>query len=138
MEDAVPSPNADAPDAPARVVMIYNADGGIANALLDAAHKLLRPSTYPCSLCAITHGAVSMRADWKRVIAALGVPVAFLHRDEWTVPAGLPPPLLPAIVAEHRDGRWRTLLDGPAIDACADVPALEAALGATLRSAIDS
>jgi len=33
-----------------RLVIVYNANAGWAAALMDAAHKLLRPETYECSL----------------------------------------------------------------------------------------
>ena len=36
------------------LIFIYNANGGIFSAMADAAHKLVSPETYPCSLCAIT------------------------------------------------------------------------------------
>lgn len=32
--------------------------------MLDAAHKLISPATYSCSLCALTYGAVSMKRSW--------------------------------------------------------------------------
>ena len=58
-----PQPSRPAP----RLLVVYNADSGILNALGHAVHKLVKPETYPCSLCAITYGAVSMRKEWKSV-----------------------------------------------------------------------
>ncbi|UOQ51878.1 hypothetical protein [Hymenobacter cellulosivorans] len=64
------------------LLFIYNADTGLVNSLLDLAHKLVSPATYPCSLCAITHGT-RMRPEWKEFVAGLPLPTEFLHRDEF-------------------------------------------------------
>jgi hypothetical protein len=68
---------------PQRLIFVYNADGGLLPGLKDAFHKILSPSTYPCSLCAVTYGATSMRPEWREFIKSLPVPVDFLHRDEF-------------------------------------------------------
>ena len=62
---------------------MYNADGGRLAGLKDMFHKILSPSTYPCSLCAVTYGATSMRPEWGAFIKTLPMPVEFLHRDEF-------------------------------------------------------
>lgn len=46
-----------------QLIFVYNADGGTFNAIMDSAHKLFAPSTYQCSLCAITHGMLTMRHE---------------------------------------------------------------------------
>lgn len=66
-----------------RLLLVYNADGGIINALKDAIHKQISPSTYPCSLCALTYGAVSMRGEWKRFLDSLRMEIVFHHRDDF-------------------------------------------------------
>jgi len=68
---------------PQRLLFVYNADGGLLPSPKDMFHKLLSPVTYPCSLCAVTYGATSMRPEWKEFVRALPVPVEFLHRDEF-------------------------------------------------------
>ena len=72
----------DDPDTTARLILVYNADGGVLNALKDAAHKIARPATYPCSLCALTYGWVAMHSDWRRFLFRLPLVKVFLHRDE--------------------------------------------------------
>ena len=52
-----------------RLVIVYNADAGLAAALFDAVHKVVAPATYPCSLCAVTYGALTMRPQWRRYLA---------------------------------------------------------------------
>lgn len=66
-----------------KLVFVYNADSGKLNALKDAIHKIVRPSTYPCSLCAVTYGNLGMKNEWRTFVNELGVPVEFLHRDEF-------------------------------------------------------
>ena len=68
---------------PYRLLFVYNADGGPLTGLKDMFHKILSPATYPCSLCAVTYGATSMRPEWQQCIKNLPVPVAFMHRDEF-------------------------------------------------------
>jgi hypothetical protein len=68
---------------PQRLLFVYNADGGLLPGLKDMFHKILSPSTYPCSLCGITYGATKMMPEWKEFIKTLPVPVEFLHRDEF-------------------------------------------------------
>ncbi len=65
------------------LLFVYNADSGKLNALKDAIHKVVKPSTYPCSLCAVTYGSLGMKKEWKTFVNGLDIPVEFLHRDEF-------------------------------------------------------
>ncbi len=69
----------------AQLILVYNADSGLLNALIHAVHKAVRPETYECSLCAITYGAVSMRGDWRRFLESLPMEKVFHHRDDFAV-----------------------------------------------------
>lgn len=66
-----------------QLLFIYNADSGKANAFLDAAHKIFRPSTYSCYLCKLTHGPFAERKQWKDFRRNLAIPMEFLHKDEF-------------------------------------------------------
>ncbi len=66
-----------------RLLLVYNADGGMLNALMHAVQKQVSPSTYPCSLCALTYGLVSMRREWKRFLKGLRMEIVFHHRDDF-------------------------------------------------------
>lgn len=66
-----------------KILFVYNADAGLANGLLDMAHKIFSPRTYACSLCGITYGLTSMRPQWKEFLQSLSVETHFLHRDEF-------------------------------------------------------
>jgi hypothetical protein len=64
------------------LIFVYNADSGLANALLDTGRRILKPQDYPCSLCLVTYGPFGMKRDWKDFTASLPYPVVFLHKNE--------------------------------------------------------
>lgn len=69
-----------------KLIFIYNADSGLVNSLLDGAHKILSPATYECSLCKLTHGALSEKKRWTKFteqLKAEGKSLQFLHKDEF-------------------------------------------------------
>jgi len=66
-----------------RLIFIYNADSGPISLIKDFFHKVLKPSTYECNLCAVSYGNFTMKKDWKNYIKTLDVPVEFLHRDQF-------------------------------------------------------
>lgn len=69
-----------------KFIFIYNADSGLVNGLLDGAHKILSPATYECSLCKLTHGALSKKKLWTIFTEQLkgqGTSLQFLHKDEF-------------------------------------------------------
>ena len=66
-----------------KIVMIYNADSGLMNAVKDYFHKKRNPETYECNLCMQTFGGISMKKDWKSYIKDLDIPTEFLHKDEF-------------------------------------------------------
>ncbi len=119
-----------APGAP-RLVFVYAADSGRWNALLDLAHKTLRPESYECNLCKLTYGPLGMKKEWKRFLDQLPLRTDFLHRDEFARRAPDLAVALPALLLEE-GGTRRVLLDGAAIAACPDLPTLEAAVRAAL------
>ncbi len=65
------------------LLFVYNADSGLFNTLADIGHKLFAPDSYPCDLCALTHGYLREKAQWRRFVEELGVPCQFLHRDQF-------------------------------------------------------
>ena len=121
-----------------RLICVYNADTGVIEALLHAVHKAVRPETYPCSLCARTYGAVSMRGDWKRYWRDLDAQVDFYHRDDFTkdFPAlgtgGAREVALPTILISEAGEEPRVLISNEELDAMADVDALMARVSSAL------
>lgn len=121
--------------APARLICVYNADGGILNMIKDGLHKLLMPSTYPCSLCALTYGPVMMRRKWRRFVKSLGVPVTFHHRDDFAAAFGAVDVPLPAILWQAGTAAPQVLISAAELNSLPDLDALIAMLGARLASA---
>ncbi len=127
-----------------RLICVYNADTGLIQALMHAVHKQVWPTTYPCSLCALTYGAVSMRGDWKRFWRELDARVDFYHRDDFTrdFPAlgtgGAREVVLPAILiseAGPESGKEpRVMISREELDAMEDVNALMARVQAGLAT----
>lgn len=66
-----------------KLIFIYNAKSGKRNALLDAGHKLFSPSTYPCSLCALTYDTFTENSIWKTFRENSNLDMEFLHKDEF-------------------------------------------------------
>lgn len=120
--------------APARLICVYNADGGILNMIKDGLHKLLKPSTYSCSLCALTYGPVMMRRAWRRFVSGLSVPVIFHHRDDFAAAFGEVDVPLPAILWQSDNCAPHVLISAAELNNLPDLDALIAMLGARLAS----
>lgn len=118
----------------ATLIFVYNAPDGIGAALIDAAHKLISPATYPCSLCAVTYGAVAMRRDWKAYLARLPHPVKFYHRDGFARAFPEVDVALPAILIADAGAQPRVLVDAATLDKQTDVASLIATLEAALSA----
>lgn len=65
------------------LIFVYNADSNPISELIDLGHKILSPSTYQCSLCTLTHGPFTEKEAWTEFRKTMGVPMEFLHRDEF-------------------------------------------------------
>ncbi|WP_298336532.1 hypothetical protein [uncultured Erythrobacter sp.] len=122
-----------------RLICVYNADTGLIRALIHAVHKQFHPETYPCSLCALTYGAVSMRGEWKRFWQALDHQVDFYHRDDFTEDfpelgtGGASGVVLPAILLSVAGEEPRVVISKGELDAMADVNELIARVIKALR-----
>lgn len=64
-------------------LFIYNAYSGLGHKVLDVAHKLFRPETYACNLCAITYDTFSENNIWKTFRKQNSISMRFLHSDEF-------------------------------------------------------
>ena len=65
------------------LVFVYNARSGLINNVLDIGHKLIRPDTYFCNLCAITHNTFSENRTWKNFREQSNMEMIFYHKDEF-------------------------------------------------------
>ncbi|UAB78055.1 hypothetical protein INR77_15055 [Erythrobacter sp. SCSIO 43205] len=125
-----------------RLICVYNADTGLIEGLIHAVHKAVRPETYPCSLCALTYGAVSMSGDWKAFWKGLDAEVEFYHRDDFTRdfpefgdggPREVP---LPVIMIIEASAEPRVLISDKELGAMADVEELMARVERELRASV--
>ena len=118
--------------SPDKLLIVYNADSGLINALMHAVHKQLFPETYPCSLCAITYGAVSMHGEWKRFLESLPMDVVFHHKDDFTEAYpeigtdGAREVALPAILTSRQGEEPQVLIPAEELDAMKDTVELMA------------
>ena len=66
-----------------KLLFVYNARSGRLNKYLDIGHKLISPSTYQCSLCALTHDTFLENEVWKAFRTQNPLYMSFLHSDEF-------------------------------------------------------
>jgi len=66
-----------------KLIFVYNADSGKANAVLDSLHKIVSPQTYDCKLCELTFGLLTEKTEWKRFRKHSEHEMIFLHKDEF-------------------------------------------------------
>ena len=116
------------------LVFVYNADHGFFNALTDSIHKLVSPRTYRCALCALTHGPVAMRDEWRRFVESLDLPVEFLHRDELASLVGRAEVELPAVFVRPHSGPLQPWIDAASINAVTSLDALKALITERLKT----
>lgn len=119
-----------APDT--RLILVYNANSGLMNALKDAVWKVARPSTYPCSLCALTYGWVSMHGRWRRFLAGLAPTKVFHHRDDFALAFPDLAITLPAILLAEGKAAPQVLVSAAELDSMPDLEALTLLVAARL------
>jgi hypothetical protein len=66
-----------------KFIFIYNANGGIINSIVDAAHKIISPATYNCHLCTLTHHLSGEKKVWTKFREQFGSDFVLLHKDEF-------------------------------------------------------
>lgn len=124
-----------------RLILVYNADSGVLNMVKDAVWKVVRPSTYPCSLCALTYGWVAMHGRWRRFLADLPHAKVFHHRDDFAQAFPDLDIALPAILLAEGTAPPQVMVSAAELDAMPDLSALialvEARLGAKLAAPQD-
>ena len=108
----------------ATLILVYNADGGVLNALGDMVRKIISPATYPCALCALTYGPFAMRGAWRRFIDGLGMPILFLYRDEFREHLDQRDIALATILLAGEAGPPEMLVNAAELDALPDLSAL--------------
>ena len=108
----------------AKLLIVYNADSGFAIAVLHTFHKTLRRATYPCSLCALTHGLLTMHRKWRSFLTALPLEIVFHHRDDFAEAYPGNGAVLPAILLQEGDGAPKIMISAEELDQTSDLDAL--------------
>lgn len=70
----------------------------------DWLHKAFRPSTYPCSLCNITHGLNGPLPEWNDFLSKSGLVIETCYLDEWQKRFPDDQRLLPLLLLEDNTG----------------------------------
>jgi hypothetical protein len=65
------------------LTFVYNAKSDKLNAIIDYAHKVIKPSTYNCNLCVLTHSNFGERKEWSNFKENLNLDIEFYHIDEF-------------------------------------------------------
>lgn len=110
---------------PMKLVFVYNTDGNPVSSLIDLGHKILSPETYDCSLCKLTHGPFTEIDQWRQFRTSVGVPMEFLHRDEFEKKYQY---RVEYPVILRKNGNFEILMSKNEIDNIPDLDALIAAL----------
>lgn len=115
-----------------RLVIVYNAEAGIAAGVMDSVHKLVSPATYPCQLCAVTYGLVAMKREWRAFLDGLAMEPVFHHRPDFRAayPQAADWPL--PLVAVDADGMLTPLVSAADFAAIPDLATLIATVRARL------
>ena len=118
-----------------KLVIVYNANEGLLAGAMDSLHKLFAPATYPCKLCALTYGLLSMRGEWRRFLDGVGVETIFHHRPDFRTafPAAADWPL--PLIAVEQDGQLAALVSAADFASIADLPQLMAVVSQRLPRA---
>ena len=103
-----------------KIIFVYNADGGLMGSTLDVIHKVVSPSTYQCSLCTITYGALTEKKEWKSFRKNLKIPTEFLHKDKFEKQYKTKAKKYPVVFLE-KEGKVRELIRAEEINACKNI-----------------
>ena len=115
-----------------KLLFVYAVDSGVLNTAKHVVHRIGSPSTYPCSLCALTYRTVRPAPEWTRFVRGLSIEVKYLHRDELRELHPQEARPLPAVFLDN--GALEVLVAANEIDACADAGALVRLVDARLRA----
>ncbi len=74
------------------LIFVFNADSDTISTIKDFFHKMVKPSTYSCNLCAVSYGRFGMKKEWTEYVSDLEekVDVKFFHKDEFQESYSLP------------------------------------------------
>ena len=105
------------------LIFVYNANSDVFSTVTDFAHKLLSPSTYSCTLCALSYGNFTVKQEWKSFIEGLAIKTAFLHKDEFEKQYKIQP-ALPAVFMKA-GGAIKEIISQEQIKSCRSLEVLQ-------------
>lgn len=93
-----------------KILLVYNAEEDAFSRWIGFAHKIVRPSTYRCELCALTYGWVNERESWKKFRNQTKMDIDFAYLSEFRSQFGNIENEAP--LALMNDGKgWRLVLE---------------------------
>tara|TARA_B100000959_G_C14545240_1_gene445333 strand:- start:154 stop:540 length:387 start_codon:yes stop_codon:yes gene_type:complete len=118
----------------AELLFVYNAKSGVMHTLMDFAHKIISPETYPCSLCSITYGNFGMKKVWADYLNGLPYRYRFFYRDHLgKLPETLSTATLPVIFLRKGDA-YKPLLSASELQGAKDAHELCTLLNKKLKT----
>jgi len=119
----------------AALILIYNADGGLLNAVRDSFWKKFAPRSYPCALCALAFGFFTARENWTDLLRRIPLKKVELHRNDYREQLPAFAEKLPAILLRESDGSLRIIVSADEMNAMDDLRQLIALTERRLREA---
>jgi hypothetical protein len=104
------------------ILFVYNANTDPVSVMVDYAHKVFKPSTYKCELCALTHHNLGERSAWKSFKKRTNADLTFMYlrqyekayTERYTYP----------VILRKTDAGFEILLDKVELKALNDVESL--------------
>lgn len=115
-----------------RLIFVYNAQSDLLNTMLDYAHKVIKPSTYKCDLCALTHHSFGERILWRDFKKSSNVGMSFYYIRQFEQKFNLS--LDYPVILLEKDGALSLLFDRAQITSFRNVDVLVEQLEKFLRS----
>jgi adenine-specific DNA glycosylase len=66
-----------------KLLFVYNANKDFVSAIMGYGHKVLKPSTYECSLCELTYHNLGERKNWQRFRKSHSLDFVFMYKKEF-------------------------------------------------------
>ncbi len=105
-----------------KILFVYNANKDPVSALVGYVHKVFRPSTYPCELCALTYHNFGERSEWKDFRKERGENVEFRYIREFENTFSLRPEY-PVVLSQEGE-ELSIVMSREQIQSCKDVTEL--------------
>lgn len=106
-----------------QLIFVYNANADLFSTITDFAHKILSPSTYACSLCALTYGNFSIKKEWESFIESLPIKTSFLHKDQFESAYSFDTDFPVVFIQENQT--LKVLITKQELDSCESLDALK-------------